>query len=1041
MIILQILLCMFLLDISFFVSASYLLFKPFEAPKTERLNVENKQEGKDPLPKINSERLTSRDIASRAMQENLRKTNSEKSLISKIENKDVSPRKTENKSLFNTRNDQKDQTLDLKNDVNQNKQSLIRSYTIMTPEKIAAQQPIQRYEQGIPIRYNERMVEPIHNYVEALKAEGKYSNVAKNVPEIFTTYALEFINTQPYIFQQYNSKAMMEVSFNWTNTITKSVDLANLYQGIKFLETIDFSKNYNQAQSSNNPFMAVDMDVYVQALRSEYMHVPDAILETYITEYLKDPANQKYEQKTVHKKGVFWDRQELINDENKPMPVTPDDILLATKNIEFKIPIVNGDIDVVNLKNYQKLYLTIKAIENINKKHPKEYQQEISRDGLQIKEDKNFEHDKLAAIQRAGDSRHFLLKFGINDKKIDQISSIDQSKIVSLEENYLSYKTAKNNPQDTMAFNQLQLDFIELNQDILAVKTQIISIKDQRSQAILNELLKKAGDLKNSMNQLIVERKVIDFITSSSFNIEEDIAQALLFLENKGRRAQSNGSEIQKILYEQEEQIIQEIKSQLQAMQSNIKSLNVPQLTEKQLIALIKEKEALNNKNLEDTVVINQLQRTLLNLKIKNELLLKDMLKKYVPDLKISVGGDYNAYQKVIPNILDQLIQDSTISAFIKKDTKNAFTEYKSKDFQYQDIGWITDILNQLILNHPTIEKFQLYNKLIIELHMQLEPLQVEIRNNIKLDAQVDFFVDKILNDKNTIEGVIKKIEDLKKTLENKNSIKPFDKQKLKQELNKYLENISEENFPPDYIEYNKSQSFNSNLSSFDIQEKKNIDTIFTKILEKLKEKQKEQLEMSSLYQLRTNLWNSLENVWSANFNKAGSQAVYAVSSVPGALVETNSVLTQYVQSVLGKPLLATLSAGAAAAIAGCIQQYAPLLLQIGQSNLSDEEKHKLKQEALQSMMTDIGNIVVSDQTGASLDVVAGGNAQAIATSSIFNKAIQSLVPDDPYAGYSYDNSIYSPGYVDSRTKFQQKYSSVLMNQQFNQYSSHYVSN
>lgn len=1036
MIILQILLCMFLLDISFFVSASYLLFKPFEAPKIERLNVENKQEGKDPLPKSSSERLTSRDIASRAIQENLRKTNSEKNINPKIESKDVSSQKIENKSLFDAKSDQKNQSLDLTNDVNQKKPSSIKSYTIMTPEKIASQQPIKGYEQGIPIRYNERMVEPIHNYVNVLKNAPENFNVVKNVPEIFTTYALEFIDTQPYLFQQYNSKTMMQVSFNWTNTITKSVDLANLYQGIKFLETIDFSKNYNQARFSNNPFMAVDMDVYVQALRSEYMHVPDAILETYVTEYLKDPANQRYEQKKVHKEGVLWNTTQLVNDKDKPMPVTPEDILLATKNIEFKIPIVNGDIDVVNLKDYQKLYLTIKAIENINKKHPKEYQQEISRDGLQIKEDKNFEHDKLAAMQRAGDSRHFLLKFGINDKKIDQISSIDQSKIVNLAENYPSFKAAMDNPQDTMAFEQLQLDFIELNQDILAVKTQIISIKDQSSKAILNELLKKAGDLKNSMNQLIVERKVIDFITSSSFNIEEDIAQALLFLENKGRSTQSNGSEIQKILYEQEELIIQEIKSQLQAIQSSIKSLKLPELTEKQLIALIKEKEALNNKNLEDTVVINQLQRTLLNLKIKNQALLKDMLKKSLSDFKSSVGGDYDAYKEVIPNILNQLVNDSTIPVDIRKDIRKVLQEY-NKDFQYQDIGNITDKLNQLILTYPNIEKLQLYNKLIIELNLELEPLQFEIRNNIKLDAQVDFFVNQILNDGNNIENAIKKIENVQTSLKSKNNITSSDKQ----QLNTYLKNISEDDFPSEYIEYNKSQSFNNNLSSFDIQGKENIDTICTKILEKLKEKQKEQLEKSSLYQLRTNLWNSLENVWSANFNKAGSQAVYAVSSVPGALVETNSVLTQYVHSVLGKPLLATLSAGAAAAIVGCIQQYAPLLLQIGQSNLSDEDKNKLKQEALQAMLNDIGNIVVADQTGASLDVVAGGDAQAIATSSIFNKAIQSLVPDDPSVGYSYDNSISSPGYVDNRTKFQQKYSSILTNQPLNQYSSHYVSN
>jgi hypothetical protein len=88
---------------------------------------------------------------------------------------------------------------------------------------------------------------------------------------------------------------------------------------------------------------------------------------------------------------------------------------------------------------------------------------------------------------------------------------------------------------------------------------------------------------------------------------------------------------------------------------------------------------------------------------------------------------------------------------------------------------------------------------------------------------------------------------------------------------------------------------------------------------------------------------------------------------------------------------------------------------------LTNEQKKKAQQQALQGMMADIANLVIADKTGANINTVAQGNVEALASSAAFDKKINSIAPTNQTGSYSvvaptngnvYNSSIsYVPSY------------------------------
>ncbi|MBP6869776.1 hypothetical protein KBC04_02755 [Candidatus Babeliales bacterium] len=974
---------------------------------------------------------------------------------------------TTSKTSQPVKNSESTRSLDLREGFGETKSSaqpqpIKKSYSIIDLKKIEADHPVQRLEKGKEIRFNERMTDPIDIYVQALEKAPQYRSLAKQIPEIFASYVLEFFQKQSgntgffgglksffTASPVYSPEQLVRRSYDWINLTDFNADLPNLYMGMKTLNGLFESnvKIYDRAAESGNRFMDVDMNVYVEALRPQFPHVPNKILELYVTTFLNDPANQKYEQK---KEANFLGIKRNVNDLTKPIAMTPEYIasktqgeLVRDKLSGLEMPIKDNVLDVVELKNFQKIYLTMRAIENINSRYLSEYRSKGVEGGVELQPQKSLENKITAAIASPGSVESFFLRCGIPKEKMTTFTTeqINRSRD-ALQENYPSFERLKDlTLKDPVAFDQLQIDYVNINQDIIAIKNRYGFSSDQVLTTIqspknirdnVQNLVVQAQNLSRNMNQLIVDRKVADFFENSLPSAEKDFSLDNTFTVTK--ELFKDNASLPEYLKQQQNQIRSSISSVLSGIQDKISNLHESALVETTLPDLIEKaevelKSAENNALISDQSkltfqitkgFVEQLKLNLKQLETSRKQLEQQaerIIREELPDS--SSSQDRGAVVVKMLEKLKQSLSDRKISSDrkIASEVEKLVELYKNEEFEYQDIPKLNQKIRELLEKNKDNQALKLYNQVFSQLDRILEPYQASIQREHKVNAQTKLYVDNILDSNVSINDAIKTIE---KKLTELNTNKDVNLTSAQNDLNKILDN--------------KDRALPDGISKFSIKAKDNLGDIYNKILTELKERKRVQNEASSAFQLGNNLYGIFHNLYELEGRQAGSHALGAGWNTPGAAVEVAGVLTTYVDTTLGK-VKDKLDPKTLFAIAAVITAVSTALIQIQQSNGSADEKRKMQNDVLGAMMADIGNLVIADQTGATVDVVASGDAQAIATSGFFNKAINMLNPE-AQTSFSYDSSVTTPGYVSNVSRFQNKNAAILQNQSYPQSSS-----
>ena len=402
-----------------------------------------------------------------------------------------------------------------------------------------------------------KMNAPIDEYVQALA--GQFEFVAKKAPEIFPTYALDFIETQsgkanvptPSTFAQSRQdltvfdrligifkpiKAATQ-EFKWYNPQDPRADLENLSMGLRTLNDL-----YNPAKkviyapgkkaipfiiydkSTDNPFMAVSMDDYVVALRQKYPHVSDTILKTYVTVFLNDPVNQK----KVHSQAIKISTQDILQDPGFPT----------------EADLKNG----VDPSLLQKLYATTIALEDLNGKYPEFAANELANQnaGIDIaghlpdqhngtelngvksdttsqllpKVEQRSKHIAIAiptVDTTPGNYLNILTTIGIKESDLQGISlvgslwgsnndaviqKISGTKIEEYKQAY-SYTV---NPQSA---------FIRLSKDILALEAKKDDVSDSESKNMYQKVIDNAKIAAGEMKTAIIKSKIEELMSMS----------------------------------------------------------------------------------------------------------------------------------------------------------------------------------------------------------------------------------------------------------------------------------------------------------------------------------------------------------------------------------------------------------------------------------------------------------------------------------------------------------------------------------------------
>ncbi|MBV8660917.1 MAG: hypothetical protein JO129_02120, partial [Candidatus Dependentiae bacterium] len=203
-----------------------------------------------------------------------------------------------------------------------------------------------------------------------------------------------------------------------------------------------------------------------------------------------------------------------------------------------------------------------------------------------------------------------------------------------------------------------------------------------------------------------------------------------------------------------------------------------------------------------------------------------------------------------------------------------------------------------------------------------------------------------------------------------------------------------------------------------------NLKKIYEGMLTELEQRAKVATENSSYYKLK----RALLNIFGGKEN--ATQAVRtAVWNTPGAVGEVGNALQVYTKDSLASVGIDwdKLSPEAKKAIATVLAAGAALIIKIQANNsLTADEKKKYLDDGLGAMMRDVTNIAIADQFGVSVDVVASGDAEAIATEAAMNKIIKSLTPEDT-TGYNYDYSaVNSKNYTSNLDKFTSENDHIL---------------
>ena len=193
------------------------------------------------------------------------------------------------------------------------------------------------------------MTAPMQDYVTALQKSDKFSTVAHVVPEVLSTYAVDY--THEMRFKNTPEEVAAYSYRDWIDLDKDASGLANLYQGLIFLNKLlsrpDFTM-YSQFSAMTKP-----VEVYIDALRTEYPLVPDKILATYVTVYFTGLSSS----------------------------TTPEQLVATTKALKMPYNEDNKEPEFAaeKLNDLQKMCITMKTIQKVNARY-KQYLSEPSID-------------------------------------------------------------------------------------------------------------------------------------------------------------------------------------------------------------------------------------------------------------------------------------------------------------------------------------------------------------------------------------------------------------------------------------------------------------------------------------------------------------------------------------------------------------------------------------------------------------------------------------------------------------------------------------
>ncbi|MDP3787705.1 MAG: hypothetical protein Q8Q60_00125 [Candidatus Chromulinivorax sp.] len=219
---------------------------------------------------------------------------------------------------------------------------------------------------------------------------------------------------------------------------------------------------------------------------------------------------------------------------------------------------------------------------------------------------------------------------------------------------------------------------------------------------------------------------------------------------------------------------------------------------------------------------------------------------------------------------------------------------------------------------------------------------------------------------------------------------------------------------------------FNSNITDKDMQIPKDTtreeyEYILNELLKKELSKIDETSQFRGLKWIKDTVWPTSKKViiLTAAEQQALDEAQQGVQNAT-TVEEQNTALHNLVRVILNMNYVAavvvTTLGGAGGTIALIIQFHAALNSQINNNNnLTDDEKKKLIDESNATMMMDIFNAIAAEKSGADMTSIQSGDAQSIAESMAFNKAINLLDPTMQYnSSNSADALINSKAFADS---------------------------
>lgn len=934
---------------------------------------------------------------------------------------------------------------------------MTKKQTIIDTMALTQSYPIQSMQNGKTVRYNNNMNAPLPDYIKA--SEAKYTNLAREIPEFFTTYLAEFFLTKQHVVRPFTPDEINEKSYNWE--INKNqYSINNLSQGMKLLNTMldpkykdpltDTSftiyKGTDQLKGMKEPFSD-----FVAVLKNKFPHVPVKILEIYATELINTQYKPTATANTLGRLvvGALKNATSIVfgantvSDVPQPLTIDTEALKLEINNLQFptKPDPNNTDkqiFDALQLSTLQKLYLTITAIEDVNVKNAQflvstiESKEPVSTSTLQ------------QVGQEAASPELLLLRAGItkNDTNNIEKKAID----AKLAENYPSYKNFMDNKQTIEYFKQMESDSLRLAKDIDALEL-LENTKNYSSGQTLNKakVLISAKELLQKMDKEIQEKRMQHFkdtfLPSKNVDINESYKAIEKFVTETVLKNDTNAVKIFNDHVNSAADNMRQFVRDIETKRENLITAANTTLDLNKLDSMLEEEQRLyiNNaltKAQEDQKkryitssdqvllqeVVEQLQREKAVLDTKVEIAQQAAQEKY--DILVALAKKNNAKnyeQELIPDMLESLLIDlqaipnnTSVTDFIKY-SKNLLKEIKGNEIFFENID-LKDIekkLNTIIKANENIEPLRLYFRVFEKINKVIEPVQekLKLHNGVSTRAQnfaASLLAQKTVKGKNAlvaIENVIQEIDEKiteLKTRKNENS------------------NVTMLQVDVDY--FNGILSNSPITASIKVSE---VIDLYNEVKKVLLQKEATEKAKTAVQKMKELFGKVPGKAASGDMYGAFGDFLRAAANVPSAAGETfASNFERYFEPIRDK-----LSHRALAAIATVVAAISgPLIAILSNKNLTDDEKKEMTDDLFSAGGADIANIVTADLTGSDVSAVATGDATSIVVSGVSNNIVKTLAPEDSSTSSYQGMPKNSDSYMNNLEQFKARYSSILDN-------------